>query len=187
MRGMMVAAAAAASLCAMGAAETTESVFNIPVMQMVANGGTTTTLEKYRGKVLLIVNVASKCGFTPQYKALEETNRKYADKGLQVLGFPSNDFGHQEPGTESEIVEFCKSKFDVTFPLLAKVHTNGPDTAPIYVFLKSHAPEKGDVKWNFEKFLIGRDGQVVARFRSPLKPDSPEVTSAIERELAKGT
>jgi glutathione peroxidase len=166
-------------------AMTTTTVYDIPVLPMKAAGDSTTTLRAYKGDVLLLVNVASKCGFTPQYEALEALHRKYKDQGLRVLGFPCNDFGGQEPGTELEITTFCKTKYDVTFPLYAKLHTKGPDKSPLYQYLTGDgSPVPGDVKWNFEKFLISRDGRIVERFRSATKPDSPELTAAVEKELA---
>jgi glutathione peroxidase len=144
-----------------------------------------TSLKAYSGKVVLLVNVASKCGFTPQYTALEAIYKKYQDKGLVVVGVPANDFAHQEPGTADQIKLFCKSKYDVTFPLMAKIHVVGPEKHPLYVALTGpDSPFPGEVKWNFQKFLIGRDGKVLARFVSQVKPDSPEVTKAIEAALA---
>lgn len=144
-------------------------------------------LKKYKGNVLLVVNVASKCGYTPQYEALQATYSKYKDKGFYVLGFPANNFGGQEPGTETEIKEFCTSKFGVTFPMFAKISVKGTDQDPLYAFLtgKDTDPEfAGDIKWNFSKFLVDRHGKVVARFEPKIKPDSPEVTAAIEKYLA---
>lgn len=138
--------------------------------------------EKYKGQVLLVVNVASKCGATPQYKQLEELQDKYHEKGLSVVGFPCNQFGGQEPGTEEEIVKFCKAKYDVSFDLFSKIDVNGADAAPLY---KQLTAKDGDIKWNFEKFVIGRNGQIVARFPTKTSPDAPEVVKAIETELAK--
>jgi glutathione peroxidase len=148
--------------------------------------GKPTSLKAYAGKVVLVVNVASQCGYTKQYKPLEATYRKYKDQGLVVLGVPCNDFGNQEPGTPEEIKGFCSSKFDVTFPLLEKVKVkSGPDQSPLYVALSGKdSPFPGDVKWNFGKFLIGRDGKIVARFDSAAEPDSEAVTKAIEKALA---
>lgn len=143
------------------------------------------SLGDYKGNVLLIVNVASKCGNTPQYAQLEELNRKYASQGLRVLGFPSNDFGGQEPGTIEEIQQFCSTQYGVTFPIFDKVHAKGPDQSPLYERL-SQAEPAGEVAWNFEKFLVARDGVVVGRFKHRMKPDDPEIVSAIERELARG-
>ncbi len=143
-------------------------------------------LSSYEGKVLLIVNVASRCGFTPQYKALEAIYEKYKDKGFEILAFPCNDFGGQEPGTNAEIKQFCETKYNVTFKLFDKIKVLGKDKAPLYAFLTNNpAVEKGDIKWNFEKFLIDRKGNVVDRFRSAVTPDSKELTSAIEKELNK--
>src|SRR5437868_4725203 len=145
-------------------------------------------LSQYKGKVVLIVNVASKCGLTPQYKALEALYKKYDDKGFVILGFPCNQFNGQEPGTPDEIRKFCTAKYNVTFPLMAKIEVNGDGASDLYKYLKAlNAKPKGpgEVKWNFEKFLVGRDGQVVARFQPTTKPDSAEVVKAIEEELAK--
>jgi glutathione peroxidase len=144
--------------------------------------------KKYDGKVLLVVNVASRCGATPQYEQLEALNAKYKDKGLAVLGFPCNQFGAQEPGTEAEIVKFCQSKYNVSFDMFAKIDVNGPEASPVYKALTSKETDPrfaGDIKWNFEKFLIGRNGEIVARFGTGTKPDAPEVVKAIEAELAK--
>lgn len=150
--------------------------------------GEEVNLSKYQGKVLLVVNVASRCGATPQYEQLEALSDKYKDKGLAVLGFPCNQFGAQEPGSEEEIVKFCKSKYDVSFDMFAKVDVNGENAAPLYKQLTSketNPKTAGDIKWNFEKFLIGRNGEIIARFPTKTKPDAPEVVSAIEAELAK--
>jgi len=145
-------------------------------------------LSKYKGQVVLVVNVASKCGNTPQYKGLEEVYKKYNDKGLAVLGFPANEFGAQEPGSDQEIADFCKSTYKVDFPMFSKVVVKGAGITPLYKHLtskESNPQFAGDVTWNFEKFLIGRNGQVVARFSPKTKPESDEVTKAIETELAK--
>ena len=165
---------------------TTMSIYSIPVEVMKsATKDAKANLAQHRGQVLLIVNVASKCGNTPQYKELEAIHRKYKDQGLRVLAFPCNDFGAQEPGTEEEITEFCKSKYDVTFPLHAKLHARGPEQSPLYQYLTTGLPgSTGDVKWNFEKFLVSREGKIVARFASKVKPDAPELVAAIEKELA---
>ena len=147
--------------------------------------GKPTSLKAYQGKVLLVVNVASKCGLTPQYKALEATHRKYKDKGFTVLGFPCNDFGSQEPGSNDEIKEFCSSKYDVSFPMFDKLHVKGPERHALYEALSGDgSPFPGDVKWNFGKFLVGRDGKILKRFEPKVTPDSPEVTQAIEAALA---
>jgi len=144
-----------------------------------------TTLKAYEGKVLLVVNVASKCGLTPQYNALEATHRKYKDQGFAVLGFPCNDFGGQEPGTNEEIKQFCSTKYAVSFPLFDKLHVKGGEQHALYAALTGKgAVFPGDVKWNFGKFLIGRDGKVLKRFEPSVKPDSKEMTEAIEAALA---
>ena len=149
-------------------------------------GGKPVKLDRYKGKVLLVVNTASKCGFTPQYKGLEALYRKYKDKGLMVLGFPCNDFGQQEPGTNNEIKIFCKGKYDVTFPLFDKLHTIGADRHPLYTALSgSSSPVPGPVTWNFNKYLISRDGRILAHYESDVEPDSSTLTKAIEDALAK--
>jgi glutathione peroxidase len=143
-------------------------------------------LKDFAGQAVLIVNVASKCGLTPQYTALEELHRKYADKGLAVVGFPCNDFAGQEPGTDSEIQTFCSTQYDVTFPLFSKIHVKGPDQAPLYAFLTGEqAPPKGpgDVIWNFEKFLVDKTGKVVGRFSPKTEPLDPELTAEIDRAI----
>ncbi|MCC6524922.1 MAG: glutathione peroxidase [Polyangiaceae bacterium] len=163
----------------------TASIYAIPVRTI---DGEETTLEKYRGRVLLVVNVASKCGFTPQYDGLEKLHRKYAARGLAVLGFPCNQFGAQEPGDEAEIKTFCSTSFDVTFPMFAKVAVNGGDAHPLYVALKKARPGvlgTEAIKWNFTKFLVGRDGQVLERYAPNDKPESLE--KDIEAALGAGT
>ncbi|MBO9665304.1 MAG: glutathione peroxidase [Bdellovibrio sp.] len=137
--------------------------------------GKDVSLEKYKGQVILIVNVASKCGFTPQYKGLEELYEKYKDKGLVVLGFPSNQFGAQEPGSNEEIQSFCSLNYGVQFPVMAKVNVNGSDASPVYQWLKQSAPGifgTEMIKWNFTKFLIGRDGQVIKRYAPNEEPEA---------------
>lgn len=159
------------------------SIYDIKVKDI---DGKETSLAPYKGKVLLIVNVASKCGYTPQYKALEATFEKYKDKGFAVLGFPCNQFGGQEPGTNEQIKQFCSSKYNVTFPLFDKIEVNGEHRHPLYVSLAgAKSPFPGDIKWNFNKFLIGKDGKILKRFDSKATPDSPEVTHAVEAALAK--
>jgi glutathione peroxidase len=145
-------------------------------------------LAKYKGKVVMMVNVASKCGLTPQYKALEDLHEKYKDRGLAILGFPANNFGKQEPGNDPEIKTFCEKNYGVKFDMFSKISVKGDDQAPLYKYLTEKGPagSKGkDISWNFEKFLIGRNGEIAARFDPPVKPDSPEVVKAIEAELAK--
>ncbi|HEV3415869.1 MAG TPA: glutathione peroxidase [Pirellulales bacterium] len=145
-------------------------------------------LSQYHGKVVMIVNVASKCGLTPQYKPLEALHEKYEKDGLAILGFPCNQFAGQEPGTAEEISKFCTTKYNITFPMFAKIEVNGDGACPLYKYLKSldvKPKGTGEVSWNFEKFIIGRNGDVVARFEPRTKPDAPEVVSVIEAELAK--
>lgn len=144
------------------------------------------TLADYEGKVVLIVNTASKCGLTPQYEALESIFDKYKEQGLVVLAFPCNDFGKQEPGSHEEIAEFCKVKFDVSFPLMAKLHVKGKEQHPLYTKLTGEGGAfPGNVKWNFGKFLINKKGEAIARFEPRQKPDSKEIVAAIEKALAE--
>ena len=175
-------------------------------IELTRINGAADTLAAHQGKVLLVVNVASKCGLTPQYEGLEKLYETYKDQGLEVLGFPANDFGAQEPGTHEEIEAFCQVNFGVTFPLYAKAPVSGPDKQPLYAALTQAAPTKqGDVEgmkerfkgygitpnddpevlWNFEKFLIGKNGSVVGRFAPAMTPEDPALVSAIEAELAK--
>ncbi len=158
--------------------------------QMKSLGQDDVDLGSYAGRVALVVNVASKCGLTPQYEQLEELHQKYAEQGLVVLGFPCNQFGGQEPGTAEQIQQFCSSKYNVTFPLFAKIDVNGDEACGMYkrlTGLRTSPVGPGPISWNFEKFLIARDGHVVARFSPRTRPDAPEVISAIETELAKTT
>jgi len=175
-------------------------------IELTRINGAADTLAAHQGKVLLVVNVASKCGLTPQYEGLEKLYETYKDQGLEVLGFPANDFGAQEPGTHEEIEAFCQVNFGVTFPLYAKAPVSGPDKQALYAALTQAAPTKqGDVEgmkerfkgygitpnddpevlWNFEKFLIGKNGSVVGRFAPAMTPEDPALVSAIEAELAK--
>jgi len=161
-----------------------------PVLQfhMQSLDGKDVDLAQYKGKVILMVNTASKCGYTPQYAPLEALYKKYADQGFVVLGFPENDFKQQEPGTNEEISAFCTKNYGVTFPMFSKVDVIGPNTCDLYKYLTSESSDAkfaGPVKWNFEKFLIARDGTIVQRFRSKIWPESPEVVQAIEAEIAK--
>ena len=159
---------------------------NISKITVKDINGKEVKLSDYKGKVLLIVNVASYCGFTKQYSGLEEIYKKYKDKGFEILAFPCNKFGEQEPGTNEEIKNFCSSKFDVTFKLFDKVDVNGKDKSLLYSILTDNeVTGKADVKWNFEKFLIDNNGNVVARYLSKVEPTSDELTSAIEKELKK--
>jgi glutathione peroxidase len=149
--------------------------------------GKDTTLAAYKGKALLIVNTASRCGYTPQYKGLQELYDKYRDKGFEVLGFPCNDFGAQEPGTEGEIKSFCELKYKTTFPMFSKVTVKGDNKAPLYKFLTEQTGDdiKGAIKWNFTKFLISADGAVVARFEPGVDPLAAELAAAVEKALPK--
>lgn len=158
----------------------TSNIYGIDVRDM---DGKTVKLSDYKGKVLLIVNVASKCGYTKQYSGLEAIYRKYKEQGFEILAFPCNDFGGQEPGTNEEIVQFCTSNFDVTFKLFDKIEVL-KNKAPLYAVLTDN-PVTGteDIKWNFEKFLIDREGNIVARYKSKVTPESEEMTGAIERLL----
>ena len=148
--------------------------------------GKDTSLKAYQGKVMLVVNVASQCGLTPQYKGLEELHRKFKDKGFTVLGFPCNDFAGQEPANNDQFKKFCTSKYDVTFPLFDKLHVKGAEQHPLYAKLTGKSsPFPGEVAWNFGKFLVGADGKVLARFEPKVTPDSPEVLKAVEAALPK--
>ncbi len=149
--------------------------------------GQPTTLGALAEKSLLIVNVASKCGLTPQYEGLERLQERYADRQFSVVGFPCNQFGGQEPGTADEILQFCSTTYSVTFPLLEKIEVNGPGRHPVYTELTAvpdAGGETGDIQWNFEKFLVSHDGKVLARFRPRTEPEAPEVIEAIEASLA---
>jgi glutathione peroxidase len=149
--------------------------------------GDSLELASFRGKPLLIVNTASKCGYTPQYAGLQRLHERYAARGLVILGFPSNDFGGQEPGTEAEIGAFCRKNYGVSFQMMAKVHAKGPEIAPLYRTLTEQSAEdiRGEIKWNFTKFLIDGDGHVVARFGSSVDPEDPQLIAAIEKLLPK--
>lgn len=142
-------------------------------------------LSKYKGKTLLIVNVASKCGATPQYANLVALQKTFKKDGLLVLGFPANNYGKQEPGTNDQIKEFCTSTYQVDFPMFAKVSVKGDDQAPLFKYLTTadNPDAKGDIKWNFEKFLVGKDGKLIRRFKTGVKPDSPEVVAAVEEAV----
>jgi len=173
----------AAALCAaqIVLADNESPLQNIPLKDI---NGADTTLKAYAGKVILLVNVASKCGNTPQYAGLQALYEKYKEKGFVIIGVPSNDFAAQEPGTPEEIKAFCTQNYGVTFPLMAKVHVKGKDKCPLYAALTgSGAPFPGEVKWNFGKFLIDRNGQVIKRFEPGVKPETPEVVQAIETAL----
>jgi glutathione peroxidase len=171
---------------------------------LTAIDGTASSLADHSGSVLLVVNVASQCGLTPQYEGLERLHRSYVDRGFRVLGFPANDFGAQEPGSDEEIAEFCSSRFSVSFPMFSKISVVGAEQHPLYAALTSAAPraegdpdafrsrlagfgmtpnQDPDVLWNFEKFLVGRDGSVITRFAPTVAPDDPALLGAIERAL----
>jgi glutathione peroxidase len=178
------------------------SLYDIPVNKI---DGSAATLNEHKGEVLLVVNVASKCGLTPQYEGLEKLHEKYRAKKFSILGFPANDFAAQEPGSNDEILSFCKTTYDVQFPLYSKISVTGPDKHPLYRQLTTAKPDtedregmetmlrgykmeptaKPEVVWNFEKFLINRQGQVVRRFSPDTAPDAPKLVEAIEAELAK--
>ena len=143
--------------------------------------GKPVSLADFKGKVVLIVNVASRCGFTPQYTGLEALYEKYKDQGFVIVGVPANNFGAQEPGTNEEIKTFCTRKYNVSFPMMSKVSVKGDDITPLYKYLTE--TKGGDVKWNFTKFLVGKDGQIAERFESAVKPDAPELTAAVETAL----
>ncbi|HEX7377801.1 MAG TPA: glutathione peroxidase [Pirellulales bacterium] len=165
-----------------------KNVSNALNFKMKSLDGKNIDLAKYQGKVVLIVNVASQCGNTPQYEGLEDLHEKFAEAGLAVLGFPANEFGKQEPGSDQDIAEFCDKNYGVKFDMFSKVVVKGEGQCPLYKYLTSKETDPdfaGDVTWNFEKFLIGRDGRVAARFAPRTKPESQEVVGAIERELAK--
>ena len=172
-----------ASLIAMTAiTSSAQSIYDIKLKDI---DGKDTTLAAYKGKPVLIINVASKCGYTKQYAGLEATYQKYKDQGFAVLGFPCNQFGGQEPGTNEDIKLFCTSKFNVTFPLFDKIEVNGANRHPLYVALAGKdSPFPGDIKWNFNKFLVGKDGKLIKRFESKVAPDSEELTKAIEAAIA---
>jgi glutathione peroxidase len=159
-------------------------IYDAPVRRL---DGAAASLADYEGEVLLVVNVASRCGFTPQYEGLERLYETYHDEGLEVLGFPCNQFGQQEPGSAEEISNFCTATYGVTFPLFEKVEVNGPERTPLYSTLTEKSDQDGvagDVKWNFEKFLVARDGEVLSRYRSKTAPDDPALLTAIEGALA---
>ena len=159
------------------------SLHDIPVKTLRGEPG---SLADHRGKAVLVVNVASKCGLTPQYEGLERLHEKFAGRGFSVVGFPCNQFGEQEPGSAEEIETFCSTTYGVTFPMYEKVEVNGPGRHPVYEVLTRHADEEGkagDVVWNFEKFLVGADGEVLARFRPLVEPESAEILAAVEAAL----
>ena len=153
--------------------------------QMKKIDGTAVDLGAYKGKVVLIVNVASRCGYTGQYAGLQKLYDTYKDKGLVILGFPANEFGAQEPGSDAQIADFCSSKYGVTFDMFSKIVVKGPGKAALYKALTESANPPGEVSWNFEKFLVGRDGAIIGRYKSAVAPDDAKLIAAIEAELAK--
>ena len=179
-------------LCAALAAQAA-SAGDVPSIQTIPLNdidGKPTALKAYAGKVILLVNVASKCGNTPQYKGLEAMYEKYKDKGFVIVGVPCNDFLSQEPGTAAEIVKFCTDNYNVTFPLMAKIHVKGPEQHPLYAALTKDTSipgATGDIDWNFAKFVIGRDGKPIKRFKSSVKPDNADLVKTVETALATTT
>lgn len=153
--------------------------------EMKTIDGTVVDLASYKGKVVLIVNVASRCGATPQYAGLQKLYDTYKDKGLVVIGFPANDFGGQEPGSDPQIAEFCSSKYGVNFPMFSKITVKGPAKSPLYKTLTESADPPGEVAWNFEKFLVGKDGEVAARFKTGVQPSDAAFIAAVEAALAR--
>ena len=173
------------ALASVGLSAQSKSIYDFTMKSI---DGQPVSLGAYSGKVVLLVNVASKCGYTPQYKGLEAVYEKYKDRGLVIVGIPANNFAQQEPGTNEEIKQFCSNKYNVSFPMMAKVSVLGDDQTPLYSFLtgKETDPQyAGDIKWNFTKFLFDRSGKPVARFEPAVTPDSPEVAAAIESALGK--
>lgn len=180
---LILATALSAKINTSAKNETSENILGLTVKDI---NGKDVKLSDYKGKVLLIVNVASKCGYTKQYAGLEAVYEKYKAQGFEILAFPCNDFGGQEPGTNEEIQEFCSSTYNVKFKLFDKVKVLGEEQTPLYTrLINSKNVEQGNVKWNFEKFLISKDGNIVSRFRSKVTPESEELTKAIESELSK--
>lgn len=165
--------------------KTPDSVLDFHVKDIDGND---VDLSKFRGKVLLLVNTASQCGLTPQYEGLESLYEKYKAQGLEVLAFPANEFGMQEPGSDEQIKNFCTTNYNVTFPLFSKIVVKGEGIHPLYQFLTSESTNPGhagEISWNFAKFLVNREGEVVARFEPKVKPESPEVEAAVEKALAE--
>lgn len=171
-----------------GFSKENEKVSPFHQFTMKSLSGKEVSFSKYQGKVVLLVNVASQCGYTPQYEGLQALHKRFAKDGLVVLGVPSNDFGRQEPGTDGEIAEFCKKNYGVEFDMLSKVVVKGEGQCPLYKFLtdkETNSASPGPISWNFEKFLVGRDGKIVGRFKSDVSPESPKLVDAIEAALAK--
>ena len=173
-------------VCTLLSAASMFAASNVHEFTLDSIDGHPAPLAAYKGKVLLLVNVASRCGYTPQYTALESLYEKYKDQGLVVIGFPANNFMSQEPGTNAEIKEFCSRKYSVSFPLYSKISVKGDDKAPLYQFLTdagANPSTGGEIKWNFTKFLVDRDGKVAARFEPKVTPNAAELTSAVEKAL----
>ncbi len=172
-------------LCVLVATAMEKSIYDYTLNSI---DGQAVPLAAYKGKVLLLVNVASRCGYTPQYTALESIYEKYKDRGFVIVGIPANNFGAQEPGTNQEIKTFCTRKYNVQFPMMSKVSVKGADITPLYQYLTSaslHPKTGGEIKWNFTKFLFDRKGDIVARFEPEVTPDSPEAVAAIEKALSQ--
>src|SRR5437667_4396978 len=189
MKKTTIVVALMVTLAAALAVAQTKSERKVPdILSFTMNNinGQPVNLSTYQGKVVLIVNTASECGFTYQYEGRENLHKKYASRGLSILGFPSNDFGQQEPGTNAEIQQFCKANYGVQFGIFSKVQVLGRGKVPLYEYLTSRSTNPkfaGEIKWNFEKFLIARDGQILGRFPSEVEPESPQMMSAIEAAL----
>src|SRR5215510_14862365 len=180
---LAVAAAAVFGAPSTSSASASGSIYDFTMKDI---DGKQVNLTDFRGKVVLVVNVASRCGFTPQYEGLQKLYLKYQQQGFVILGFPANNFGVQEPGTNAEIKTFCSAKYNVTFPIFSKISVKGEDMDPLYKYLTDKASDPqygGDIKWNFNKFLIDRKGYIVARFEPPVKPDSDQMVQAIEKAL----
>lgn len=181
----LIAAFGAGNLIAAKPPKKAKTIYDFTVKDIDGND---VKLKKFKGKVALVVNVASKCGYTPQYEGLQAIYQKYKDQGFVILGFPANNFREQEPGTNAEIKEFCESKYKVTFPMFAKISVKGDDQEPLYQFLtskESNPQFAGDITWNFNKFLVDKNGKIIARFTSKDTPQSDAVTQAIEKALAQ--
>jgi glutathione peroxidase len=184
---MMIKACAVGVMCAVGVvAVSVRAEARSPLAgEMKAIDGSAVNLADYQGKVVLVVNVASRCGYTGQYAGLQKLYDAHKDQGFVILGFPANDFGSQEPGSDAQIAEFCSSKYGVTFPMFAKITVKGAQKPTLYQVLTESADPPGEIGWNFEKFLIGKDGSVVGRFKSGVGPADAKLVAAIEQELSK--
>ena len=185
MRFILTLALAFGAFTTMSSADDHECALNFKAKTI---DGKTVDLEDYEGKVVLVVNTASRCGLTGQYAGLQQMYEKYGEKGFVILGFPCNQFGRQEPGSDAEIKQFCSSNYNVSFPMFSKIDVNGGEAAPLYKFLTSQDTEpagKGDISWNFEKFLIDRDGQLIGRYSPRTAPSDAELVKAVETELGK--